>query len=151
MKGGYRSGSRLGAGFLALALNLASAAPAAALLCSTADPAVVPGGRVVNSIASDTINSILGLTATPPFLTGSTSYTLTNSQPFLAARTFVYDPSQPQAGSVGSFLLPLAHRVICLDRGRIAAQGTAAELRADPRVATAYFGLAPATPAAVAP
>jgi autotransporter-like protein len=108
MKGGYRSGSRLGAGFLALALNLASAAPAAALLCSTADPAVVPGGRVVNSIASDTINSILGLTATPPFLTGSTSYTLTNSQPFLAARTFVYDPSQPQAGSVGSFLLPLA-------------------------------------------
>jgi branched-chain amino acid transport system permease protein len=46
------------------------------------------------------------------------------------------------------FLLPLAHRVICLDRGRIAAHGTPAELRADPRVATAYFGLAPAATAA---
>jgi branched-chain amino acid transport system permease protein len=51
------------------------------------------------------------------------------------------------------FLLPLAHRVICLDRGRIAAHGTPAELRADPRVASAYFGLAPlpGVPAAVPP
>ena len=100
--------SRLSAGCLAIALSLASAAPAAALMCSTADPTVVPGGTVLNTIPSDTINSILGLTATPPFLTGSTSYTVTNSQPFITGRTFVYDPSQPQSGSVGSFLLPLA-------------------------------------------
>src|SRR5947207_11559150 len=100
--------SRVGGGLFALALSLASATPAAALLCSTANPTVVPGGTVVNSIASDAINSILNSTATPPFLTGSTSYTLTNSQPFIAARTFVYDPSQPQANAVGSFLLPLA-------------------------------------------
>ena len=106
--GTYVVRSRLAGGFLALALNLASAAPAAALLCSTADPRVVPGGTVLNTIASDTINSILGLTATPPFLTGSTSYTLTNSQPFIAGRTFVYNPSQLQSGAVGSFTLPLA-------------------------------------------
>jgi Autotransporter beta-domain len=102
------SWSRLCGGFLALALNLASAVPAAALLCSTADPTVVPGGTVLNTIASDVINSTLGLTATPPFLTGSTSYTLTNSQPFITARTFVYNPSQPQSGAIGSFTLPLA-------------------------------------------
>jgi hypothetical protein len=102
------SRSQVGAGCLAVALHLASAAPAAALLCSTADPTVVPGGTVLNTIPSDTINSILGLTATPPFLTGSTSYTLTNSQPFITARTFVYNPNQAQAGAVGSFTLPLA-------------------------------------------
>ena len=99
--GTYVARSRLAGGMLALALNLASVAPAAALLCSTADPAV-------NTIASDTINSILGVTATPAFLTGSTSYTLTNSQPFIAGRTFVYNPSQLQSGAVGSFTLPIA-------------------------------------------
>jgi Autotransporter beta-domain len=106
--GKYVVRSRLAGGILAVALNLASAAPAAALLCSTADPRVVPGGTVLNTIASDTINSILGVTATPAFLTGSTSYTLTNSQPFIAGRTFVYNPSQLQSGAVGSFTLPLA-------------------------------------------
>jgi Autotransporter beta-domain len=100
--------SQMGGGLFALALSLAGATPASALLCSTASPTVVPGGTVVNSIASDAINSILNSTTTPPFLTGSTSYTLTNSQPFIAARTFVYDPSQPQANAVGSFLLPIA-------------------------------------------
>jgi Autotransporter beta-domain len=95
-------------GFLAFALNLADAAPAAALLCSTADPTTVPAGTVLNTIPSDTINSILGLTATPPFLTGSTSYTLTNSQPFITARTFVFNPNLAQSGAVGSFTLPLA-------------------------------------------
>ena len=49
------------------------------------------------------------------------------------------------------FLLPLADRVICLDRGRIAAQGAPEDLRADPRLATAYFGLPPVDAAAVAP
>ena len=102
------SWSQIGGGFLVLVLNLASVTPAAALLCSTANPTVVPGGTVLNTIASDVINSTLGLTATPPFLVGSTSYTLTNSQPFITARTFVYDPSKPQFGSIGSFTLPLA-------------------------------------------
>src|SRR5262245_53232145 len=47
--------SRVGGGLLALALSLGSATSAAALLCSTANPTVVPGGSVVNSIASDAI------------------------------------------------------------------------------------------------
>jgi hypothetical protein len=101
-RGFYRVGS------IALALSLVSATPAAALLCSTANPTVVPGGTVLNSIPSDVINSILGLTATPPFLPGSTSYTLTNSQPFIGARTFVYNPNDPHGGAVGSYILPLA-------------------------------------------
>ncbi|MGA7425414.1 MAG: autotransporter domain-containing protein, partial [Rhodoplanes sp.] len=96
------------AGSIALALSLVSATPAAALLCSTANPTVVPGGTVLNSIPSDVINSILGLTATPPFLPGSTSYTMTNSQPFIGARTFVYNPNDPHGGAVGSYVLPLA-------------------------------------------
>ena len=95
-------------GSIALALSLVSATPAAALLCSTANPTVVPGGTVLNSIPSDVINSILGLTATPPFLPGSTSYALTNSQPFIGARTFVHNPSNPQGSAVGSYILPLA-------------------------------------------
>jgi hypothetical protein len=98
---------RLGGGLLALALSLVGS-PAVALLCSTANPTVVPGGTVLGTIPSSTINSILGLTATPPFLSGSTSFVMTNSQPFIAARTFVFDPTQPQSGAVGSFLLPLA-------------------------------------------
>ncbi len=103
-----RTGRQLSISGLVLVLNLACAAPAAALLCSSADPAAVPGGAVLDTIPSDTINSILNLAATPPFLTGSTSYTLTNSQPFITARTFVYNPAQPQSGSVGSFTMPLA-------------------------------------------
>jgi hypothetical protein len=63
---------------------------------------------VLNTLSADFINNVLGLTATPPFLSGSTAFTLTNSQPFITARTFVYNPSQSQAGSVGSFLLPIA-------------------------------------------
>lgn len=96
------------AGALALAAGLLGTTPAAALLCSTANPTVVPGGSVLNSIPSDLINSILGLTATPPFLPGSTSYTVTNSQPFIGARTFVYNPNDPHGGAVGSYILPLA-------------------------------------------
>jgi hypothetical protein len=94
----------LGGGFLAIALNQ----PAAALLCSTADPAVVPGATILRTTSGDEFNKILQLTATPPFLTGSTAYVFTNSQPFIGARTFVYDPSQPQSGAVGTFVLPLA-------------------------------------------
>ncbi len=105
--------SRLGGGLLAVALNLAGVAPAAALLCSTADPAFVPGGTVLNSTPADTFNNILVQTGTNTpstlsFLSGSTAYTLSNNQPFIAGRTFLYNPNQPQAGAVGSFLLPLA-------------------------------------------
>jgi hypothetical protein len=100
-------GSLFGGGFLAFALSLISA-PASALLCSTADPTFVPSGTVLNTIPSDTINSNLNSTDTPPFLVGSTSYTLTNAQPFIAARTFLFDASQPQSNAPGSFLAPLA-------------------------------------------
>ena len=113
VSGKYFGWPRLGGGLLAVALNLAGAAPASALLCSTADPAFVPGGTVLNSVSADVFNNILVQTGTNTpstlsFLSGSTAYTLANNQPFLAARTFVYDPSWPQAGAVGSFLLPLA-------------------------------------------
>ena len=111
--GKYLCWPRMGGGLLAVALNLASVAPAAALLCSTADPAFVPGGTVLNSTAADAFNNILVQTGTNTpstlsFLSGSTAYTLSNSQPFIVGRTFLYNPNQPQAGAVGSFLLPLA-------------------------------------------
>lgn len=107
------SWSRLGGGLLGLALTFGGAAPAAALLCSTANPAIVPGGTVLNSTTADFFNNILVQTGTNTpstlsFLSGSPAYTLSNNQPFLAGRTFLYNPDQPQAGSVGSFLLPLA-------------------------------------------
>jgi branched-chain amino acid transport system permease protein len=38
------------------------------------------------------------------------------------------------------FLMPLAHRVICLDRGRIIASGAADEIFRDRRVIAAYLG-----------
>lgn len=39
-----------------------------------------------------------------------------------------------------SFLLPLAHRVVVLDRGRKIADGSSAAVRADPAVRAAYLG-----------
>jgi branched-chain amino acid transport system permease protein len=42
------------------------------------------------------------------------------------------------------FLLPLAHRVVCLDAGRVIAMGGPAEVVADPAVRRAYLGGAPA-------
>src|SRR5690606_26855661 len=38
------------------------------------------------------------------------------------------------------FLMGLADRLVCLDAGRIAAEGTPAEIRADPRVTAIYLG-----------
>jgi ABC-type branched-subunit amino acid transport system ATPase component len=38
------------------------------------------------------------------------------------------------------FLMPLAQRMACLDYGRLIASGTAAEIRAHPRVIEAYLG-----------
>jgi hypothetical protein len=109
--------SRLGGGFLALALSLVSA-PASALLCSTADPAVIPGGTVLNTVPADFFNTkFLNTYPVPPFrntpttlsyLSGSTGYILSNNVPFIAAHTFTPDPNDPNGGRVGSFLLPLA-------------------------------------------
>ena len=40
------------------------------------------------------------------------------------------------------FLMALAHRVACLDRGRIVAEGSPGAIRDDRRVIEAYLGLA---------
>jgi branched-chain amino acid transport system ATP-binding protein len=45
------------------------------------------------------------------------------------------------------FLMGLAQRIVCLDRGRVIAVGTPAEIRCDPDVLTAYLGAAPGQPA----
>ncbi|MDB5408218.1 MAG: transporter ATP-binding protein [Rhodospirillales bacterium] len=45
------------------------------------------------------------------------------------------------------FLMGLAQRIVCLDRGRVLAVGTPAAIRRDPDVLTAYLGAAPGQPA----
>ena len=39
------------------------------------------------------------------------------------------------------FLMPLAQRMICLDHGVVIAEGTPAEIRANPLVVAAYLGV----------
>jgi hypothetical protein len=100
-------------GCLAIVLNLVGAAPAAALLCSTADPAVIPGGTVLNTVPADNFNAAFENTmrndpTTHSYLSGSTGYVLSNNVPFIAAHTFTQDPTDQFGGRVGSFLLPLA-------------------------------------------
>jgi branched-chain amino acid transport system permease protein len=46
-----------------------------------------------------------------------------------------------------NFLMGLAQRVVCLDRGRIIAAGSPAAIRRDPAVVAAYLGMAPEEPA----
>jgi ABC-type branched-subunit amino acid transport system ATPase component len=38
------------------------------------------------------------------------------------------------------FLMPLADRIVCLDAGKVIAQGTPAQIRSDPAVVAAYLG-----------
>ena len=42
------------------------------------------------------------------------------------------------------FLMPLARRVVCLDAGRVIAEGSPAEIQAHPGVIAAYLGVAAA-------
>jgi ABC-type branched-subunit amino acid transport system ATPase component len=45
-----------------------------------------------------------------------------------------------------SFITGICDRVYCLDQGVVIAEGTAAEVQADPRVKAAYLGVAAAVP-----
>jgi branched-chain amino acid transport system permease protein len=45
------------------------------------------------------------------------------------------------------FLMGLAQRIVCLDRGRVIAAGSPAAIRSDPAVLAAYLGTAPERPA----
>ena len=108
------SWSRLGGGLLGLALTFGGAAPAAALLCSTANPAIVPGGTVLNSTTPDCFNNILVQTPTlrapARFYRAAPLTRFPTIQPFLAGRTFLYNPNQPQV-RLGRLFLATARAV----------------------------------------
>jgi hypothetical protein len=93
---------------IACSLSLAGTPPAVASLCSTADPTLIPGGMVLESVTAEFINQSLGQTATPPFAVGTPAYRIVNTEPFVTIRTHLYNPNDRFLGAPGSFSAPLA-------------------------------------------
>jgi Autotransporter beta-domain len=93
---------------LAFLLSLAGTLPAGASICSTADPSLIPGGTVFETVTAEFINQSLGQTTTPPFAIGTPAYRIVNTEPFVTIRTHLYNPNDLFLGAPGSFSAPLA-------------------------------------------
>ena len=88
---------------IACSLSLAGTLPAVASLCSTADPTLIPGGMVLESVTAEFINHSLGQTATPPFAVGTPAYRIVNTEPFVTIRTHLYNQNDRFLGAPGKF------------------------------------------------